>query len=402
MAFGMVSRRIRPEKASSFLFFTLALGLLLSCEWKEDVPTSPVPAFVGPAPSVIGTRETNLLADGIDSKTVVAYVAGENGLPLAGVPVLFSVSDGGGSISPSAVTDSDGRALATWTGAHSSLDLTVTICAEVPDSTDKNQTANIALVHTLRNERNVLDAADLVHLATATVDSKECVREKLRGVTVTRDRVAIPDRITLEPDRLNIPGRCITGQEDLIVATVYDRFSAPGMQGSVVYFFANFGRITPSATTDSSGRARATFLSVPPFPTDGLVTITARAAESPGNRIETGATILLSSCTTPIEILPDSFTLVDGGSQVFSFTVNDIGGNPLSPGSTILITSTSGTLAGDIDFQIPDVRSGYTDFSFWIADGVPGDPDPPQPAFITIEVTSPNGNIATTISGTVD
>jgi len=211
-----------------------------------------------------------------------------------------------------------------------------------------------------------------------------------------------PTHLDVAADTLNIPGMIYDNWENPILALVYDRFSNPVPEGTVVYFSTNYGGVTGSDTTDAYGRAKATFVSKNPRPGDGLVTVTAQTADSLGNPITAQTSFRMSGSTAPIVVAPTTFSIADGGSQYFTYQLHDVYGNPLTHHTSVEVTTTSGTLAGDIQFELPDVIGGYTSFSFYLADALPGDPDPPLAVFVTIQVTSLNGNASITIPGTID
>ena len=211
-----------------------------------------------------------------------------------------------------------------------------------------------------------------------------------------------PDHLEIAADTLNIPGLCYAGWEDSLFAWVYDRFSNPVAGGTAVYFSSDYCGVAGSDTTDERGMARVIFTSTEPYPPDGYVTITAQTADSLGSRISHETTILLSGCTGPITVTPDSFSIDDGEYEQFEYTVSDVYGRPLSAGTTITVTSTGGTLGGDINVTLPDVLAGYTNFSFFLGDATPGDNQPAVLVFVTIEVASKNGNVYTSIAGKID
>ena len=210
------------------------------------------------------------------------------------------------------------------------------------------------------------------------------------------------DHLEIVADTVNIAGLCYAGWQDTIFAYVYDQFHNPVVEGTGLYFTSDYCGIIGSAVSDSLGAARAMFTSTEPYPPDGLVTITVQTADSLGTRIEHQTQIRLSGCTAPIAYDPGSFTIADGGSQYFTYGVSDANGNPLMAGTRIEVECTSGTLAGDIDVTLSDAMSGNTIFSFYLADNTLADALPPLPTFVTIVVTSPNGNRSTTIAGTID
>ncbi len=212
-----------------------------------------------------------------------------------------------------------------------------------------------------------------------------------------------PALIEIEPFQLNLPGLCFTERKLSVTARVFDQLGNPAPEGIVVYFSSDFGSIGAMATTDALGNATARFVSAPPHPvsTRGLVSLTA-TAKTPGRTPSASSSILLSGCTRPIRTDPATFAIADGGSQLFSYRLCDANENPLAPGTSVDVVTNRGTLAGDLAFVIPDVLSGHTDYTFYLADAIPGDDDAPADAFVTIMVTSPNGDLSTTISGSID
>lgn len=240
------------------------------------------------------------------------------------------------------------------------------------------------------------------------------------GVTETVARIAVPfvesqivpvaihgflpdpAHLDLAADTLNIPGLIYDGWTDPITAFVYDRFTNPVPAGTAVYFSVSHGGIEGSAVTDSLGRATVTLVTLKPRPQDGFMYIVAQTVDSLGHAIRDTAWILWSGNTLPITISPDTFAIPDGGSQYFSYHLSDVNGNPLTRHTTVEVASTSGNLAGDIDFSLPDAVGGYTDFGFYLGDSTPGDSIPALPVFVTISVTSLNGDASITIPGTID
>lgn len=212
-----------------------------------------------------------------------------------------------------------------------------------------------------------------------------------------------PSKIVLEPSRLNLPGLCFKERDLTVSALVLDQLGKPVPAGTTVYFSSDFGSIEGAVTTNAVGRAIARFVSSRPHPvsTHGLVTIAA-SVPSPADPVTAGTSIVLSGCTRPVETTPAEFAVPDGGSQLFTFRIGDANGNPLAAGTEVEIVASAGSLAGDLSFVLPDELAGHTDYSFYLADEIPGDDDEPASAFVTILVTSPNGDLTTTVRGTID
>jgi len=119
------------------------------------------------------------------------------------------------------------------------------------------------------------------------------------------------------------------------------------------------------------------------------------------------------------QISPATITVLDGGSETYTFSVQDLNGNSVIGGTTVAVTETgAGVLSGQTMATIPDSASGPAILTFVLTDGTPGDtipnptpppttlPGPPTPATITVTVTPPASSGVTgcslTITGTVD
>jgi len=87
------------------------------------------------------------------------------------------------------------------------------------------------------------------------------------------------------------------------------------------------------------------------------------------------------------------FAIKVGQSTDFSFSLSDIYGNALVPGTTVLVETTAGTLSGTTEFEMP----GSTNLGPIINFALGSESDPTvlnKPAAITVTVTSPtDGNM---------
>jgi len=103
----------------------------------------------------------------------------------------------------------------------------------------------------------------------------------------------------------------------------------------------------------------------------------------------------------------DGFVIPNGGGQAFTFQLDDIEwGNPIEGGSTVEITASGGALNVST-IKIPDTQSkgaGTTLFTFTLNDANANENPvlPPAASKVSIEVTSPNGNVSIFFGGTVD
>jgi len=211
---------------------------------------------------------------------------------------------------------------------------------------------------------------------------------------------------SLRTNPLNIAGLVLLS-EATITAFVGDKFSNIVRQGTAVHFESDFGIIEGSAVTDENGQGSVTIISVEPLPIiDGLVPVTGETIDENGNTIIASTTVLFSGPTRIAMVGPsDGFVIANGGGSSFTVQVDDPLGNPLEGGSTITISASAGALSVT-DIIIPDTQSigvGTTIF-FSLNDAVTNETPilPPAPAKVTINVTSRNGNLGISFSGTVD
>lgn len=221
----------------------------------------------------------------------------------------------------------------------------------------------------------------------------------------------LPDQahFSLAVDLLNIAGRVHYGIIDNVTAFVGDKFSNPVAPGTIVYFSTDYCIIEGAAVTDELGQATVRFESAGPFPPNPIDStfahITAWTYKDTvlKTTINTKAKILLSDLTASIQISPNSFNYTATNSPVaFDYIVQDIWGNPLVGNTNIKVSSTAGSLYGDVNINLVDTQvpgPGRTDFQFvW----TPGDSLEDPTVFISITVSPPldgNGYRSVGISG---
>jgi hypothetical protein len=185
-------------------------------------------------------------------------------------------------------------------------------------------------------------------------------------------------------------------QESNIVAKMVDRFSNPVKPGTAVYFTTSIGSIQGSNGTQSNEDGEVSVN----FWCDGNLgngIITARTVDENEQEIAVNLPVVCSASDAIITVSPSAFSIQQGESQRFDFTVTDTGGRPMAKGTTIRIIDTlddSYDLDGNTNVTVPDATSpgdGKTDFSFVMqyfgADN--GD------IIVPIVVTSPSGQITT-------
>jgi len=139
-----------------------------------------------------------------------------------------------------------------------------------------------------------------------------------------------------------------------------------------------------------------------PEPDSGLFYVYAETIDEDNNTIRDSVRVLWSGDAI-LYLFPTSFTIPNGGSESFTFTVCDIYNNPLTEGTNISVSTTAGFLTGDIDVLLPDTQSrGWTIFYFSLLDDDTEETDPPEFCVITVTVVSENGNVKATASGSID
>jgi hypothetical protein len=389
-------------------------------------------AFEGATPPTIG-----VLSSGLPEQSILTFsVRDSEDQPLAGVPISFFVNGiGGEQITPAeAVTDEDGTAKTTIRSGTRAAPVQVSAAVD----------------------RNGDGSFDIVTQSTAV------------------NVVGAPpsyDRMSMAAEFLNVSGRVLFGIEDQITAFLNDRFGNAVPEGTAVNFITNGASIFDLAPTDSSGRASGTLLTEGGIPADGIVTIlaTTRGEEpfidangngkhdadeiftdipepfidvngngrfdpdEPNERfVDTNANgiwdqaqgpgqwnsdaliwhaipVTFSGSTT-LSLEPGSFTIPDGGSQLFTLTVADAFGNPLIGGSTISISvDDPGKLVGfPSTITVPDTETfgqivnGINRFTFLVVDDNPGTGDADKQIGVTVSVDSADlpagGNGSSSIS----
>ena len=267
------------------------------------------------------------------------------------------------------------------------------------DSTDEH-----GRVSTVLNSGTMAGAVEVVASIGASIQS-------------TPIRIAIhggpPDasHFSLAASHVNIAGLIYSGIIDSITAYVGDQYANPVPENTAVYFTTSGGIIEGSAVTNRLGIASVVLISADPRPANGFVTVTAQTVDGDAQTIEDTMPVLFSGSTIISNVTPVTFTIPQGGSQIFQYIVSDRNGNPLTAGTRIQVTSTKGSLGGAIDFRLPDTQSpAATQFSFILADIDAADELPAESATVTITVTTsdvkcppcPSGDAAVSISGTID
>ena len=115
------------------------------------------------------------------------------------------------------------------------------------------------------------------------------------------------------------------------------------------------------------------------------------------NNIFASTTILFSG-DTRVTITPSSCpsSLSKGATQPFVYTVSDQDGNPITGGSTVTVTASSGLVTGNTSVTIPDTQRGSTVFGVSLQNDTTQ--TTPTAVTLTVSVKSPNGDDSGTAS----
>jgi len=212
------------------------------------------------------------------------------------------------------------------------------------------------------------------------------------------------DLFYVASDKLNYPVLGIIGASIGFTAYSGDKYNNPVRPGTAIYFTTNSGIIGGSNLTGDAGTASVNLLTEP-WPNDpvygpGFFKVTASTVDENLNTIST-ETVRLQSGTPIMTVNPSSFSLENGGTQTFTYTVSDVNGNPMSEGQSIsvAIESENIDIAGGTEIKFPDTQSrSWTAFSF-IAFDTKADTVYAETVSIEIETSGPNSNNKIVVTG---
>ena len=220
----------------------------------------------------------------------------------------------------------------------------------------------------------------------------------------------LPDlaHFSIGTDQINYPYYNILAGKVEVTALVGDKYTNPVKPNTVVYFSSDAAVVQGSGLTGLLGATTVSLLSGNPLPNDptlgnGFFYIHGRTINELEESITTKTRVLFSAAPI-LTAAPNSFSISNGESQDFTYTVMDRFGNPLAPGngySVALATAGDAIVAGDIAIKMPDVQFGHTTFSFVVSDAKADETNPAE-ATVIISVTGPNGIASFAISGTVE
>jgi hypothetical protein len=248
----------------------------------------------------------------------------------------------------------------------------------------------------------------------------------------------VQSHFSISAANYNFPALHWQNRRDVMQVLVGDIYSNPVAPNTAVYFhtspypageYGGAGVVQPTVYTDKDGLGTVSLISGSPAPIgvsyadqtptygDGYHFVVARTIGQGGAIVTDSVRILWSGYPFITNLNPTSFSVPNGGSLDFTFTVSDELGHPLAAGTTIAVTATvppppdPNTKMNQVQVgfglngsvTLPDIITGgtnRTNFSFRLSDGT-SDFDQATAVLLTISVAGPNGTAIQFINGTV-
>lgn len=268
-------------------------------------------------------------------------------------------------------------------------------------------------------------------VATGTVASGTVSTQPVRIVIDG----GFPDQthFTVAMRNYNLPIMGTIGVHNAVTVLAGDRWSNPVAANTAIYFSSTAGVIQPKVFTNADGQGAADLISGNPAPLgihaapvnggrpsgDGYHYVTARTVGQGAVTVLDSVLVLWSGVSVISNFIPNTFTINNGGSQVFTFTVADALGHPLASGTTIAVVATipppadpnapqnqvivTFGLNGGLtlnDYLVPG--AGTTQFTARLSDGNTALIDTiGTRTTLTVFVNGPNGLASYTIDGLV-
>jgi hypothetical protein len=239
----------------------------------------------------------------------------------------------------------------------------------------------------------------------------------LGSKTITSLPVAIsihgglPDlaHFSIAPEKLNFAGYDISGLRNPITAYVGDKYANPVRPLTSVYFTTTGGIIEGSIQTNAQGIGTSNLISALPKPNHptwgpGFATVTATTANQNSVNISRD-TIVLFSGTPELSASPNNFTIGEGKTLEFTYTLKDENSNPLAGGTSVKVTVDGEDVKslGDVDKVLPDTQyKSWTQFRFIVWDAKVDSLNVLSPVVIYIKSEGPNGKVKTILTGQKD
>jgi len=237
----------------------------------------------------------------------------------------------------------------------------------------------------------------------------------------------VQERFTIAAPYYNFAAMNWVNRTLPVTVLVGDVYSNPVAENTAVYFRSGAGVIQPRVYTSADGQGSVDLISGNPRPFGGFAApwpydtayhyVVARTIGQNGATVTDSILILWSGVAMVKNLSPDSIRIENGESQRFTFSVCDQYHHPLQSGTEIAVLA-SVPPPPDPNTAVNQVQVGFglggrivlrdylsrgpgtTDFSFTLSDGTTNITQVTS-VVVTIAVTGPNGNVSTTISGTV-
>ena len=144
----------------------------------------------------------------------------------------------------------------------------------------------------------------------------------------------VPDQahFSIGPKQFNFPGLLTFGLENEFAVIVGDKYANPVKPGTSVYFTSTAGVIEGSLQTDGGGRGTVKLTSGNPLPPQGVAVVTAETADENEQVVSSEIPILFSGPAI-VDIEPKVARL----DETYTLKVHDRHGNPLAPGTSIVV-----------------------------------------------------------------
>jgi len=100
---------------------------------------------------------------------------------------------------------------------------------------------------------------------------------------------------SMSASRVNIPGGVQAGIQTPITALIGDKYGNPAQPGTIVYFTANGGLVSPAyASSAEDGSASVNLVSGNPIPPGGVVTITAQLTTAGSSAVQAATSVKMA------------------------------------------------------------------------------------------------------------
>ena len=277
--------------------------------------------------------------------------------------------------------------------------------------------------HTV-NAGTVSGVAQIV--ASTTVGSRTIISSPVR--IVINGGFPVQSHFTIAAVKYNFAAMDWMGRELPISILVGDIYSNPVAPKTAVYFHSSSGVVQPTVFTDGNGQGTVNRISGNPHPfgpyaaasplDTGYHYVVAKTVGHNGADVTDSILVMWSGRSMISNVSPTTFTIGNGGSQTFRFTVSDRYFHPLAAGTEIAVlaevppppdpntpmnqVALSFGFRGKVTLEDYIFRGpGTTDFAFTLSDGTTNITQTTSVS-VTITVSSPNGNVYTTFGGTAE